>query len=88
MTGFFTGLTFARSAGFAYQITKDPEYARKAREALLNLDTGTVTMATDKALALGSYAIAYDLIQPTLDPGTDGLSGTSLPYLRIRCTSR
>ncbi|HVN73636.1 MAG TPA: hypothetical protein VMT44_03455 [Methanoregula sp.] len=62
---------FARDAGFAYQITKNPDYAKKAQEALLHLDTGTVTMPTDNALALGSYAVAYDLVQPTLDPGSD-----------------
>ena len=29
---------FARDLGLAYQITKKPQYAQKAREALLNMD--------------------------------------------------
>ncbi len=62
---------FARDLGLAYQITKKPEYAQKAREALLNLDVGAVTLKTDYALALGPYSLAYDFIQPTLDPATD-----------------
>ena len=62
---------FAEYLGLAYQITKKPEYAQKAREALLNLDVGTVSGKTDRALALGSYSLAYDFIQPSLDPATD-----------------
>jgi hypothetical protein len=62
---------FAMQAAFAYQITKDPRYAAKAKEALMNLDAGTVTLPTDRALALGSYSLAYDLVQPTLDPASD-----------------
>jgi hypothetical protein len=62
---------FARDLGLAYQITKKPVYAQKAREALLNLNIGTVTVKTDQAIALGSYALAYDFVQPTLDPATD-----------------
>lgn len=63
---------WARDTGLAYQITKKPEYAQKAREALLHMDVGTVTMKTDSALAFGSYALAYDFIQPTLDAESDG----------------
>ena len=33
--------SFASNLGLAYQITKNPKYATKAREALLNIDTGT-----------------------------------------------
>ena len=62
---------FAQDLGLAYQITKKTQYATKAREALLNLNVGTVTGKTDLALALGSYSLAYDFIQPTLDPATD-----------------
>jgi hypothetical protein len=62
---------FAMKTAFAYQITTDPRYAAKAKEALENLDVGTVTFPTDKALALGSYSLAYDWIQPTLDPASD-----------------
>jgi hypothetical protein len=63
--------SFAQYLGLAYQITKKPPYAQKAREALLNLDVGTVTGKTDRALSLGSYSLAYDFIQPTLDSATD-----------------
>ena len=72
---------FARDAGLAYQITKNPDYAKKAREALMYLDTGTVTMPTDNALALGSYSEAYDFVQPTLDPGTDAIIRDKLALL-------
>ena len=58
---------FARDLGLAYQITKKPVYALKAREALLNLNVGTVSEKVDKANALGAYSLAYDFIQPTLD---------------------
>jgi hypothetical protein len=62
---------FARDAAFAYQVTKDPKYADKAKEGLMNLDVGKVTIRTDNALALGGYALAYDLVQPSLDPASD-----------------
>lgn len=62
---------YARDAGFAYQITGDTRYSRKAAEALLNLDKGTVSTKTDNALALGSYSLAYDLIQPTMSAEND-----------------
>ena len=62
---------FARDLGLAYQITKKDTYAKKAREALLNLDYGTVDSGVDRTDALGGYSLAYDWIQPTLDPSTD-----------------
>jgi len=62
---------FAQDLGLAYQITKKPQYAIKAKEVLLNLDVGTVASKLDKADALGYYSLAYDFIQPTLDPATD-----------------
>jgi hypothetical protein len=62
---------FARDLGFAYQITKQPKYSDKAREALLNMDIGTVPYSMDRSEALGAYSLAYDWIQPTLDPATD-----------------
>ena len=73
----------ARDLGLAYQITKKPQYAQKAAEALLNLDVGTITYKTDKASALGSYSLAYDWIQPTLDAKMIPLSGISSPLLLI-----
>ncbi len=70
----------ARDLGMAYQITKNSQYALKAREALLNMEIGTigeegsnaiVRAKNDKAGALTGYSLAYDWVQPTLDPATD-----------------
>ena len=58
-------------SGLAYQVTKNPKYAAKAKEALLHLETGTTYSNIDRALALGSYSLAYDFVQPTLDPAND-----------------
>ena len=52
MTGFFTGPTMPVTAPLRTD-TKNPDYAKKAKEALLLLDYGTVTGKTDSALALG-----------------------------------
>lgn len=72
---------FARDLGLAYQITKKKEYLIKAKEALLNMDTGAVgdsniTAAVhvdkiDKIEALDGYMLAYDWVQPALDPSSD-----------------
>jgi len=62
---------FTLKTAFAYQITKDPQYAAKVKEALENLDTGIVTTPADRALALGDYCLAYDWVQPTLDKQSD-----------------
>jgi hypothetical protein len=62
---------FAMDLGLAYQITKNPKYAKKAQEALINLDKGKISYKVDKSGALASYSLAYDFIQPTLDPATD-----------------
>ncbi len=72
---------FARDLGLAYQITKKTQYSEKAKEALLNLDIGTVTAKADKAIALGGYSLAYDFIQPTLDPATDSIIRDKLATL-------
>lgn len=58
---------FTLKTALAYQITKEPMYAAKVRESLLNLEIGDVTTPADRALALGDYCLAYDWIQPTLD---------------------
>jgi hypothetical protein len=67
----------ARDLGIAYQITKKPEYAQKAKEALLLMEVGYVGNDsyeyTNRARALGGYSLAYDWIQPTLDPATDSV---------------
>jgi len=63
--------SFAENLGMAYQITRKGEYAAKAKEALQNMDVGTVAEKVDLANALGSYCLAYDFIQPTLSSGED-----------------
>jgi len=73
--------SYARDLGLAYQITGSPRYAKKAQEALLNLDKGTITYKVDKSDAVASYSLAYDFIQPTLDPGTDSLIRDKLATL-------
>ena len=72
---------FARDTGFAYQITKKSEYAQKVQESLLNLDKGKVGSSSDLPEAVGNYAIAYDLIQPTLDPASDAIIRDKLATL-------
>ena len=72
---------FARSLGLMYQITKKETYALKAREALLAMDVGTVEYKVDRALALGDYSLAYDWIQPTLDPANDTIIRDKLATL-------
>ncbi|MFZ0005597.1 MAG: hypothetical protein WAK45_06910 [Methanoregula sp.] len=72
---------YARDLGLAYQITKKPQYATKAKEALLNLSVGTISEKVDKANALGEYCLAYDFIQPTLDPATDTIIRDKLATL-------
>jgi len=73
--------TYARYLGLAYQITKNPNYAQKAKEALLNLNKGAIGAEVDKPNALGSYSLAYDFIQPTLDPATDTIIRDNLATL-------
>jgi hypothetical protein len=70
----------------AYQITKKPQYSLKAREALLNMETGSLNdyvnyAKAEKATALADYSLAYDWIQPTLDPSTDILIRDKLATL-------
>ena len=73
--------SFAQNLGMAYQITKNAIYAEKAKEALLNLNVGTVSDKVDKAGALQAYSLAYDFIQPTLDPTTDRIIRDKLATL-------
>jgi hypothetical protein len=73
--------SYAQDLGLAYQITKNPKYAKKAQEALINLDKGTVSYKVDKSGAIASYSLAYDFIQPTLDPATDTLIRDKLATL-------
>jgi hypothetical protein len=82
----------AQDLGMAYQITKNPTYALKAREALLHMETGTIGVdssdsnanvraKSDKARALAGYSLAYDWVQPTADPATDLLIRDNLAML-------
>jgi hypothetical protein len=77
----FYRASYARDLGLAYQITKKPEYAKKAEEALINLDVGTIDAKIDKAEAVGGYSFAYDFIQPTLDSKSDGIIRDKLATL-------
>jgi hypothetical protein len=72
---------FARNLALAYQITKDPTYGDKAAEALLHMDVGEADGKTDWALALGSYCLAYDWVQPHLDVATDATVRDALAAL-------
>ncbi|TFG91264.1 MAG: hypothetical protein E4H16_00035 [Candidatus Atribacteria bacterium] len=77
----------ARDLGLAYQITKNMEYAIKAKEAILNMAVGTVDdrmeayIRDNRQLSLVGYALAYDWIQPTLDSATDILIRDKLAAL-------
>ena len=73
--------SFAMDLGLAYQISKNSKYAKKAQEALVNLDKGTVVSKSDKSGAIASYSLAYDFIQPTLDPKTDSIIRDKLATL-------
>jgi len=76
---------FAEYLGLSYQITKNPAYAQKAKEALLNISTGSIVENADYAYALEGYSLAYDWVQPTLDPTTDGTIRDKLATLADRC---
>ena len=82
----------ARDLGMAYQITKNQQYALKAGEALRNMETGTIGVdpgdsnaivraKSDKARALEGYSLAYDWVQPALDPAADLLIRDKLATL-------
>ncbi len=73
--------SFARDLGFAYQITKNSKYAKKATEALLNIDKGKISYKSDRSGAVASYSLAYDFIQPTLDSETDSIIRDKLATL-------
>jgi hypothetical protein len=73
--------SYASDFGLAYQITKKPIYAEKAKEALLNLDKGPAPYKMDRSSAVGSYSLAYDFIQPTLDPVNDTIIRDKLATL-------
>lgn len=73
--------TAAQELGLAYQITKDPKYSAKAKEALMNIGTGDIENNLRKAMGLFGYSIAYDLVQPTLSPREDAAIRDKLALL-------
>ena len=69
---------YAMNLALAYQITKDSSYSDKARQALMNLDVGVVPTSPSmmmpqafQSMSLMYYCLAYDWVQPTLDPASD-----------------
>lgn len=62
---------YARDLALSYQLTGDPRYREKGKEALLNLDRGDAAYKMDRATAVLGYSLAYDWIQPTLSPLED-----------------
>jgi len=63
---------FAENMALAYQITKDTKYSNKSRDILLNyMNIGSNLSSADFGMALGSYSLAYDWIQPTLTKEED-----------------
>lgn len=83
---------YALNLALAYQITKDASYSAKAKEALLNLDVGVVPTTPPMmmpqgfhAIGLLNYAIAYDLVQPTMDAATDTKVRDKLALMADAC---
>ncbi len=83
---------YAMNLALAYQITNDPSYATKAKEALLNLDVGTIPASPPmmrpeafQDMSLLSYSLAYDWVQPTLDASTDMAIRDKLATLADTC---
>ncbi|HEY3422589.1 MAG TPA: hypothetical protein VGK13_05470, partial [Methanocellaceae archaeon] len=81
----------AQELALAYQITKDPKYAAKAKEALMNMDVGEVpedpgimTPEGIRAISLLYYSLAYDWTQPTLDEASDKAIRDKLALLSDR----
>jgi hypothetical protein len=81
----------AQELALAYQITKDPGYAAKAKEALMNMDVGEVpenpgmmTPEGIRAISLLYYSLAYDWTQPTLDEASDKAIRDKLALLSDR----
>ena len=83
---------YALNLALAYQITKDTSYSAKAKEALLNLDVGVVPTTPPMmmpqgfhAMAVMNYAIAYDMVQPTLDAASDTKIRDKLALMADSC---
>ena len=83
---------YALNLALAYQITKDTSYSAKAKEALLNLNVGVVPASPPMmmpqgfhAMAVMNYAIAYDLVQPTLDTASDTTIRDKLAQMADSC---
>ncbi len=72
---------YAQDLGLAYQITKNPAYAIKAEEALLNMELGSDPYPINKPWALRGYALAYDWVQPHTSPENDTIIRDKLANL-------
>lgn len=57
---------YAASCAVMWYVTQDPRYNAKALSILKNMDVGDEPNHYIWAMAAGSYAIAYDLMQPYL----------------------
>ena len=69
---------YAMNLALAYQITGDQAYAAKAKEALLNIDVGSIPASPPmmrpeayQDMALLYYCFAYDWAQPDFDTASD-----------------
>jgi hypothetical protein len=63
---------YAEDMALTYQITKDTRYSNKTQDILLNdMNIGSNGTDADFGMALGSYSLAYDWIQPTLSKVND-----------------
>ncbi len=83
---------YAMNLALAYQITKDTSYAAKAKEALLNLNVGTIPSSVPemmpeefRAMSLLNYDMAYDWTQPYLDSASDTKIRDKLATLADGC---
>ncbi|MCG2723686.1 PGF-pre-PGF domain-containing protein, partial [archaeon] len=72
---------YALNLALAYQITENKTYAEKAKEALLNLDSGKAEYDMDRSDALRDYSFAYDWTQPYLDSTNDTIIRDKLANL-------
>jgi hypothetical protein len=82
--------SYAVDIATAYQITKDLKYALKAKEALYNMDKGSVTGTVEltNSTTLRSYSLVYDFIQPALTPEEDIEIRDLLALLADNCYQR
>lgn len=63
--------SYAKNLALAWQITGNEQYAKKAEEALQNLEKGNPYSSLRKSCAIRDYCIAYDMVQPYMIAATD-----------------